>query len=143
MIRQKAKFYVSGVTLLPGQESGVKVDLSAVSRGSRNAEWATATPIGNLSMTVNNPGAAQQWIDFMTYCRDNGKQPELFLDLSPSEDGWPGDGHKFSPSTGREGTCYDPKYCAECGYLQDSPMKYERNPETGVNEGVGQAHPNG
>ena len=38
------------VTLLPGQEAGINLALTAVSRGDRNAGWAKATPNGNLTM---------------------------------------------------------------------------------------------
>lgn len=139
--RTRAKFYLSGLELLPGQNAGVKVTLSAVSRGDRNADWATATPIGNISMTINNPDAAQAWEDFMQAARRTGKQPELFIDIFPSTDGWPGDGHKFRFASIPAGT-YGHGTCGECGNSQDGDLlKY--NPETQKNETSGKAHPNG
>lgn len=116
----RAKFYIAGVTLLPGT-SGVKLDLSAVSRGDRNAEWATATPIGSVSMTINNPGAAQQVEDFMQAARRTNRQPELFLDISPSTDGWPGDGHLFRLADIPEGI-YGHGNCGECGLPKDGEL---------------------
>lgn len=136
-MRTRAKFYVQGVTLLPGESSGVEVSLGAVSRGDRNASWAQATPVGSIKMTINNPVAAQGWIDFQMAARSSGKSPELFVDLYPAEDGWAGDGHKFRPSEGAEGTVYDPKYCGECGRPQDEKMRY------GGVESEDLVHPNG
>lgn len=138
--RTRAKFYLSGLELLPGQNSGVRVTLSAVSRGDRNAEWATATPIGNITMTINNPTAAQAWEDFMQAARRTGKQPEMFVDLYPSEDGWPGDGHSFRATDKIPEGVYGHGKCAECGMGEtDDLMKWDQT--TQKNEVIGKAHP--
>lgn len=113
----KAKFYISGVTLLPGTQ-GVKLDMSAVARGDRNASWAQATPCGNVTMTINNPSAARQVEDFMQAARQTGRQPEMFLDLAPSTDGWPGDGHGYRAADIPEGV-YGHGRCGECSMSQD------------------------
>lgn len=117
----RAKFYLNGLTLLPGQDAGIQVSLSAVSRGDRNAAWAKATPTGNLTMTINNPAAVAQWEGFMQTARESGKQPEVFIDIRPSEDGWPGDGHAFRLSEVTEGN-YGHGKCGECGLGQDDKM---------------------
>lgn len=140
-IRTRAKFYISGLELLPGQP-GVKVNLQAVARGDRNADWASATPCGSITMTINNPVAAAQWERFMQESRATGKQPELFVDFAPAEDGWAGDGHRFVPGRGEPGTCYAPDYCGECGQTRDADVtKYDY--DTRKNVVVGKVHPNG
>lgn len=122
----RAKFYVTGVTLLPGQDAGVKVNLSAVSRGDRNATWAKATPMGSMEMTINNPVAAQAWEDFMQAARRTGKSPELFIDIYPSEDGWPGDGHLFRLADIEEGISGH-GMCGECSMPKDGFItQYDR-----------------
>ena len=44
----------------------VKVSLAVVSgnRAPENTEWATATPQGDITMTIGNPAAAE-WFDSM------------------------------------------------------------------------------
>lgn len=138
----RAKFYISGLTLLPGQNAGVEVKMSAVSRGDRNALWANATPCGNLTMTINNPSAVAWWEDFMHTARSTGKQPEMFIDIYPSEDGWPGDGHKFRPSEGIPKGNYGHDGCGECGMPEGADItQYDH--ETNKNKVIGKAHPNG
>jgi hypothetical protein len=137
----KAKFYLSGLTLLPGKNAGIQLALSAVARGDRNASWAQATPIGNLTMTVNNPVAIAWWENFMQDARRSGKQPELFMDLYPSEDGWPGDGHKFRLADIPEGV-YGHGTCGECGVALDADVKVW-NEASNALVSTGQAHPNG
>lgn len=139
-MRLRAKFYITGLTLLPGN-NGVKLDLSAVSRGDRNAEWATATPTGTMSMVINNPAAAQQAEDFMQAARRSGKQPEVFVDLNPSEDGWPGDGHKFRLADIPKGI-YGHGMCGECGLGPDADNT-SWDQETQKPVVLGKAHPNG
>lgn len=133
----RAKFYVSGLTLLPGKEAGIQVNLQAVGRGDRNAEWASATPCGSMSMTINNPAAVEVWEQFMRTARETGKQPELFIDIRPSEDGWPGDGHKFRLADVPE-SHYTHDKCGECGMGKDDLLRYH-----GSVEDRGLAHPNG
>jgi hypothetical protein len=145
-VATRAKFYVTGLTLLPPGQ-GCRLNLSAVCRGERNRDFATATPSGSMEMMIQNPAAVQWWEDFVNTARATGKQPELFIDIYPSEDGWPGDGHKFTPSGGEPGTIYGPDKCAECGMLQDATFaeRYEWNEETKRSEPVnpGPVHPNG
>lgn len=137
----RGKVYLSGLTLLPGQ-SGVKADFTFVSRGDRNASWASATPIGQLSMTVNNPSAAARLEEFMQAARKTGKQPELFLDLTPSEDGWPGDGHVFRLADIPEGVAGHGN-CGECGMPKDGEiMEWDRTLNKQVRTGK-DYHPNG
>lgn len=138
----RGKVFLSGLTLLPGQ-SGVKADFSFVSRGDRNAQWASATPMGSLSMTVNNPSAAARLEEFMQAARRTGKQPELFLDLTPSEDGWPGDGHKFREAVDIPKGVYGHGHCGECGMAADAKL-WGSDPETGRSiQSEELAHPNG
>lgn len=136
----RAKFYISGLTLLPGQP-GVKVNLQAVGRGDRNAGWAQATPCGSIEMTVNNPEAARAWEDFMQASRATGRSPELYVDLRPSEDGWPGDGHAFRLGEVPEGH-YGYGACGECGMGKDAELtKWDEVLRKQVPDAL--AHPNG
>jgi hypothetical protein len=137
----RAKFYVTGLTLLPGQDAGVKVDFSAVSRGDRNAGWAAATPIGSMTMTIQNPIAVQWWEEFMRSARTTGKSPELYVDIAPSEDGWPGDGHAFRLGDFPE-THYAHGKCGECGLGKDDDLT-EYDQVTRKSTIVGKVHPNG
>lgn len=137
----RAKFYLAGLTLLPGQNAGIKLDFTAVARGDRNANWAKATPCGNLSMTVNNPVAVEWWDRFMRTARETGKQPEVFLDIRPSEDGWPGDGHAFRLADVPEGE-YGYGNCGECGLAKDADV-WEYSEVAGKSVPAGKAHPSG
>lgn len=137
----RAKFYVTGLTLLPGKDAGIRVDLSAVARGDRNANWAKATPCGTMQMTINNPSAVAWWEGFMRASRETGKSPELFVDLAPSEDGWPGDGHAFRLADIPEGD-YGHNRCGECGLGKDDPL-WEYDSVAGKSVEAGLAHPNG
>ena len=56
--RVVAKFYV---TELAWRQWGVEVKLQAVTRGEDNKMWASATPVGNLTMTIKNEVAAEQF----------------------------------------------------------------------------------
>lgn len=137
----RAKFYVSGLTLLPGKDQGITVNLTAVCRGDRNAEWARATPMGTLTMTINNPAAVQVWRDFMDSARETGKSPELFLDIVPSDDGWPGDGHAFRLADIEEGISGH-NTCGECGMSKDRELTtYDSATRRSVPSGL--VHPNG
>lgn len=118
-MRTRAKFYVTGLTMLPGT-AAIKVTLSAVSRGDRNTSWAQATPSGIMEMHINNPLAVEAWEQFMRAARETGRQPEVFLDIYPSTDGWPGDGHLFREADFEPGT-YGHGKCGECGLDKDGP----------------------
>lgn len=141
-MKTRAKFYISGLTLLPGATGAIQVALQAVSRGDRNASWATATPSGSLTMTINNPAAAQWWDDFMRAARATGKQPEMFIDIEPATDGWPGDGHAYRPSAVTEGN-YGHGTCGECGTSLDAKLwEWDKDKGRSV-ESENLAHPNG
>lgn len=69
----RAKFYVTEVcqTTYGGQ-----VKLAPVTRGGENAEWASATPSGQIQMTIRNEVA----LDFF-----GGKTGgEFFVDFTPA-----------------------------------------------------------
>lgn len=53
-----ARFYVQELTQYAYDPGSLRVTLQAVSRGPENKEWATATPSGQLSMSVKNSAAA-------------------------------------------------------------------------------------
>jgi len=53
-----AKFYVTSVE---ETDYGTAVHLGAVCRGAHNKEWAVATPAGNMTMTIRNEVAAEQF----------------------------------------------------------------------------------
>lgn len=138
----RAKFYVSGLTLLPGKDAGIKLNLQAVCRGDRNNQWANATPSGSMEMLIQNPAAVAWWEGFMRSSRETGKQPELFIDIYPATDGWPGDGHKFREAE-PSATGYGKGTCGECGMAADAKLwtwseADHRSIETGE-----LVHPNG
>lgn len=124
----RAKFNISKIELSAGNQGG-KVILQAVSRGERNADWASATPSGTLEMQVNNPAGFEWFLKRMQAQREAGRYPEVWIDISDSMDGWPGDGHAFRLADVPE-EHYQHGKCGECGF--------ER---MGV-YGDGQAHPN-
>lgn len=54
----QARFYVAKTTQHAYNPTQSEVTLQAVTRGKVNAEWAAATPSGQITMFVNNPAAA-------------------------------------------------------------------------------------
>lgn len=113
----RAKFNISSIKLTPG--NGGEVVLSAVSRGARNADWASATPNGTITMQVNNPAGLQWFLDRLNAQRESGRYPEVFVDFSDSVDGWPGDGHEYQESDAPAGH-YVAGKCSACGYAKDA-----------------------
>lgn len=126
----RAKFNIHEIVLTPGNGGG-KVTMKAVSRGERNADWAEATPAGEIVMQVNNPTGFQWFMDLLQQQREVGRYPEVFVDFSDSVDGWPGDGHPFREADVPAGH-YQTGKCGACGYAKDA----EYGPDK-------LAHPNG
>lgn len=105
-----ARFYVSEFTETAYQpDGGGKVVLVAVSRGDQNRAWASATPVGRIEMTINNPAAAQWFRDRMKA----GDDVSLMFDAATVHRA--ADGHPFRLSEAAAGTAYGPPYCGECG----------------------------
>jgi hypothetical protein len=52
-----ARFYVAKITRHAYNPGHVEVVLQAVVRGPENKAWASATPNGQITMTVNNEAA--------------------------------------------------------------------------------------
>lgn len=137
----RAKFYLTGVEMIPGSQA-VNIRAQAVSRGDRNANWSSATPTGGLTMTITNPVAAKMYEDFMRVAREQGKQPEIFLDICASADGWPGDGHAYREADIPAGI-YGHGVCGECGQGKDAKVfewSAEKNRSVETEQLV---HPNG
>ena len=112
----RAKFYVQEVTKQPGV--GGRVKLAAASRGARNAQWASATPSGELVMQINNKPA----LDFFEGLIDGaaaGVYPEVFITIEAATDGYPGDGHAFELADVPEGHYVHGK-CAACGSVEEA-----------------------
>lgn len=140
----RAKFYISGLELRPGAEEHGVVRLSAVSRGDRNAAWAKASPSGSLEMHVNNPAGFAWFKDLLDHSREAGIQPELYLDFTVADDGYPGDGHTFVAGRGAEGDYNGPQSCGECGFTRDSTIKdYEPGGGKVIEGSERPTHPNG
>lgn len=125
----RGKFNISEIVLSPGNQGG-RVTLQAVSRGERNADWASATPSGTITMQVNNPDGFKWFEDRLRAQREAGRYPEVFVDFSDSVDGWPGDGHKYQEADVPDGH-YVAGKCGACGFQLET--EYESKP----------AHPNG
>lgn len=76
----RAKFYVNSIARTTW---GGKVDLQVVCRGTDNAEWSAATPVGTISMTIKNEVA----LGFFVNPGD-----EFFVDFTPAPKGQQGMG---------------------------------------------------
>lgn len=110
----RAKFNISKITMQPGN-SGGHVTMQAVSRGTRNADWSAATPSGTIEMFISNPKAFEQFRLMLEQNQATGRYPELYVDFTPAEDGWVGDGHKFVADESVAEGHYTYGQCAECG----------------------------
>jgi hypothetical protein len=58
----QARFYVAQITRNAFNPAQKSVVLHAVGRGEENKTWASATPVGKIEMSINNPKAAD-WFD--------------------------------------------------------------------------------
>jgi len=69
-----ARFYVREIVMHATRVSGsgwadpapnitVKLNVVSGAKGEANKAWASATPVGEISMTIGNPDAAQWFID--------------------------------------------------------------------------------
>lgn len=73
-MRIRAKFLCNNVDTQPWGEN---VELSAVTADTpENKEWSEATPSGNLTMNISNPGAQGQFQRGEVY----------FIDITPAKD---------------------------------------------------------
>lgn len=73
----RAKMYVSEVKRMAYNREQVTVSLQCSTRGPENAEWAAATPSGQVTLHVMNPAASQQFVEAF----DSGK--EFWVDFTP------------------------------------------------------------
>lgn len=112
-----ARFYVAESTEFGqpdenGQCSG-NVVLRAVSRGDQNKQWSSATPVGELKMTINNPPA----FEAIRAIQRNGLDVELLL--TPVVAHAPGDGHPFRQSSADNSSYYGREgLCGDCGFMR-------------------------
>ena len=58
----QARFFVDQITKRASFE-GIEVTLKASTKGEGNKSWAQWTPMGDIKMTVNDPGGAQWFED--------------------------------------------------------------------------------
>lgn len=70
-----ARFYVDQVTRRAYNPDFVEVTLKAAGRGEQNKTWAQYTPSGTLTMQINNPAAAE------TFLQNLGRDFELTFRL--------------------------------------------------------------
>lgn len=123
----RAKFYVYDID--PSYEDqpealARRVSLGAVCRGVENAIWASATPGANLTMTIRNDAAVQQFV--------KGEEYDVLFTHAPKPA--PGDGHAVKPVTNSGGWYV----CERCGAslgpgTQEQADQYARsNPDAGV-----------
>lgn len=59
----QARFYVSEMKRQAYNPDAVTITMTAVSRGEHNKIWASATPSGQITMTINAQGAAAYFVD--------------------------------------------------------------------------------
>ena len=74
-----ARFYCASITTTkwnPTSEQ-TEVVLQAATRGQENKVWATATPVGKVTMTINNSAAGQWFRDHL------GKDVAITFDDAP------------------------------------------------------------
>lgn len=100
-----SKWYVARV-------EGQQVYLHPVCRGVENREWASATPSGQMMMTITNEAALSQFVV--------GEEYLTRFDFCPKPA--PGDGHEvdvveqvgWNPKTGQSDKTY--YACGTCGH---------------------------
>lgn len=96
----KAKFVVSAVQKHDNSDAST-ISMYPVCRGAENAAWSSATPSGNLTMTVLNEVAAAQFVQ--------GEEYLLTFEHAPKPA--PGDGHAVDLVRTKQGTLI----CGRCG----------------------------
>ncbi len=102
-----ARFYVAEVTSHAyGPKGSGVVKLNAVSRGDQNKDWASATPAGQITMTINNPPA-------FAFFRDRLGE-DIALVFQPVAVAHPEDGHPYRESQAEAGSAYGPPNCGDC-----------------------------
>jgi hypothetical protein len=107
----QARFYVSKTTRQAYNPAHLLVELTAVSRGDQNAQWAEATPCGKIEMTINNPEAAAPFEQALG--KDVAVTFEFVEILKPE------DGHAFRQSVLPEGIYHGGAgTCGDCGGKQ-------------------------
>lgn len=77
----RAKFYVRAVTRY---SSGGSVEMQPVVRGNENKSWSSATPSGQLTMSILNEGALQVFEEALNRSRKGEIKPEFYLDFTPA-----------------------------------------------------------
>jgi hypothetical protein len=76
----QARFYVSGYERNAYNADATTVKLQAVTRGEHNKNWASATPNGQITMTINNAGAAEWFVGQL------GKEIAVTFEPAPAEE---------------------------------------------------------
>lgn len=76
----EARFYISGYECNAYDPESVTVKLQAVSRGEHNKKWARATPSGQITIQIKNPGAASWLVDRL------GREVQVLFAEPPAED---------------------------------------------------------
>ena len=74
-----ARFYCASITTTKWTRppSRPRSSLQAATRGQENKVWATATPVGKVTMTINNSAAGQWFRDHL------GKDVAITFDDAP------------------------------------------------------------
>lgn len=62
-----AKFYCAEITETAWAPGARKVILQPVTRGEDNKSWAAATPSGRIELQIQNPLAAEQFVNRAEY----------------------------------------------------------------------------
>jgi hypothetical protein len=77
----RAKFFVRAIEFYSSPQDQAQVKLSACKdKEGDNVDWTKWTPCGELTMTVNNPTAVQQ---FKQWMQDNKR---IYLDFNEVTD---------------------------------------------------------
>lgn len=113
----QAKFFVSAVKRTDGSSTADQVTLGAVCRGVENALWSQATPAGQITLSILNEAATDQFIP----------GEEYLVTFTRVDKPVPGDGHAPKPVR-------HPKWnnwlCETCGGTPSYDARTHPDPRT-------------
>lgn len=108
----EARFFVAERHAFPQGKQG-KVILRVVSRGDQNRKWSSATPSGQIEMSITNPAALDV---FDKWLNEGCDVAVTFTPVIPAS---PTDGHVFRPALQEPGQSWPGEaQCGDCGLME-------------------------
>lgn len=107
-----AKMYLAETTRQAYNPEHKQVKLACVTRGTQNASWASATPVGSMELTINNPAAAKFF--------DIDEDVDYIISIEKVKRYVAGDGHAFDEDTSIKEGHYQFKGCKHCGAREEA-----------------------